>query len=137
MQSLSLRGAFGLDGSGQKNMEEKGMIMANRIHWLRHDEITRRPTASTATPREARQQGSEKRGTVTDLVRSLEHEDARVRESAARLLGFMGAAARAAAPALMRALRDQSPVVRRCADRALGRMGLAADSEGPAVIGAF
>lgn len=53
------------------------------------------------------------------LTKLLDDPDARLREAAARALGFMGVAARSAAPALQRRLKDPESTVRAQAAQAL------------------
>ena len=74
---------------------------------------------------------------VPTLIEVLADENADVRESAARILWYMGPAAKAALPAMIHALKDDSPKVRSISAAALGSVGAEARMVVPGLIEAL
>ena len=73
---------------------------------------------------------------VVELVKKLTDKDAKVRDSAAFVLGYIGPASETV-PALVTALKDQDASVRHSAAAALGKIGPAAKDAVPALAAAL
>jgi HEAT repeat protein len=74
---------------------------------------------------------------VPALTQACVHEQARVRQGAARALGLIGPEAADAVPVLVAALADPDPLVRESAAEALGRLGPASASAIRPLVAAF